>query len=233
VSGTGSIIPPHSKPLARKLMTSNKKFFAFSQPIDNFFKFGDRFHIVWKNIHSTFLGCSEFLETETGLTPANTIGLSDKDLIWGNRADQYRKDEEMTLNSRKTRCIYEIGKMINGEFAYLTFKTPMTSSSGLIEGIFQISFSLEQNSMVEITNWINKLGILAPNPMLLHLSNQVIVQQLSKREQECLFHLTHGKSAKEIAQSLGCSPRTIESHIDNIKFKLNCHSRSEIIDKVL
>ncbi|EKE00993.1 MAG: regulatory protein, LuxR family [uncultured bacterium] len=214
-------------------MTSNKKFFAFSQPINNFFKFGGELHIVWKDIHSTFLGCGDLLETETGLTSSNIVGLDDRDLIWADRADQYRKDEEEMLASRTTRCIHEPAKTVNGEVSLLTFKTPMTGSSGLIEGIFQISFILEQNPMLKVTKWINQLGILTPNPMLIPLSNQTIMQQLSKREQECFFHLSHGKSAKEIAQLLGCSPRTIESHIDNMKSKLDCRTRSELISKIV
>lgn len=209
----------------------NKKFFAFSRPIESFFKFGDKIHFVWKDINSVFLGCSDVLAIKSGLMTSNLIGLDDRDLIWRERAAQYRSDEKLVLNLKTTRCIQESLKTVNGDETILTFKTPMIDSSGFINGIFGICFTLKENSLLEAVNWINQLGILAVDPMLLPVPNQALMQQLSKREQECLYHLTHGKSVKEIAKLLVCSPRTIETHIDNMKAKLQCYTRSELVSK--
>ncbi len=48
---------------------------------------------------------------------------------------------------------------------------------------------------------------------------------LTPRELEVLALIGHGKSAKEIADILGCSPRTVERHRDSIGKKLNKHDR--------
>lgn len=53
---------------------------------------------------------------------------------------------------------------------------------------------------------------------------------LSEREMDCVFYLLRGNTAKQIAQQLQNSPRTIESLIENIKLKLNCTTKSEIIE---
>jgi DNA-binding CsgD family transcriptional regulator len=53
---------------------------------------------------------------------------------------------------------------------------------------------------------------------------------LSKREHEVLAHLARGKTAKQIGLQLDISRRTVEHHIQNIKYKTNCNSRSEIIN---
>ncbi|MDI9638686.1 helix-turn-helix transcriptional regulator [Geitlerinema splendidum] len=42
---------------------------------------------------------------------------------------------------------------------------------------------------------------------------------MSKREIECLFHVSKGKSMKEIALLLNLSPRTVESHLNSSKIK--------------
>jgi DNA-binding CsgD family transcriptional regulator len=42
---------------------------------------------------------------------------------------------------------------------------------------------------------------------------------LSKREMECLFHLSIGKSMKEVALLLKLSPRTVESYLNSSKTK--------------
>ncbi|MBL8676913.1 MAG: helix-turn-helix transcriptional regulator, partial [Alphaproteobacteria bacterium] len=54
--------------------------------------------------------------------------------------------------------------------------------------------------------------------------------QLSQREYECLKNLLIGKTMKETAQELKLSPRTIESYLNNIKIKINAHTKSEIIE---
>lgn len=56
---------------------------------------------------------------------------------------------------------------------------------------------------------------------------------LSVRQSECLFYLIRGKTAKTIGDRLHLSPRTIESHIEDIKIKLNCHSKQELIGKAI
>lgn len=52
---------------------------------------------------------------------------------------------------------------------------------------------------------------------------------LSPREYECLELLSHGEKIKSASQVLNISPRTIESHIDNIKRKLCIPTLSEAI----
>lgn len=54
-------------------------------------------------------------------------------------------------------------------------------------------------------------------------------QQLSKRERQCLKLLLEYKSAQETALILGLSTRTIEFYFENIKNKLSCHSKQELI----
>lgn len=51
----------------------------------------------------------------------------------------------------------------------------------------------------------------------------------SARETECMYHLSCGKSVKEIGSILGLSPRTIESYIVNVKNKTGCNNKSQII----
>jgi DNA-binding CsgD family transcriptional regulator len=48
---------------------------------------------------------------------------------------------------------------------------------------------------------------------------------LTPRELEVLALIGQGKSAKEIADTLGCSPRTVERHRDSIGKKLNKNDR--------
>jgi DNA-binding NarL/FixJ family response regulator len=52
---------------------------------------------------------------------------------------------------------------------------------------------------------------------------------MSLRESEILACLAKGRSSKQIAQELGLSVRTVESHRQNIKRKLNLDGQAELI----
>lgn len=52
--------------------------------------------------------------------------------------------------------------------------------------------------------------------------------QLTKREQDCLSHLLQGKTAKETAQILGLSHRTVEEYLNNIKRKCGLRYKRDL-----
>lgn len=69
-----------------------------------------------------------------------------------------------------------------------------------------------------------------------HIDNNLLVYNsnipFSQRESECIYLMLLGKTTKETARKLGISPRTVETHINNIKAKLNCISRSQILSLI-
>ncbi len=54
-------------------------------------------------------------------------------------------------------------------------------------------------------------------------------QSFSLREVQCMYLLSKGRTMKEIAKHLSLSPRTVETYINNVKNKIKCTSKSEII----
>lgn len=63
------------------------------------------------------------------------------------------------------------------------------------------------------------------------LNDYIQDYKFSTRELECLFFVLRGKTNKGIAGLLNLSPRTVESYIDQIKFKMGCLTREELIEK--
>ena len=53
---------------------------------------------------------------------------------------------------------------------------------------------------------------------------------ISKREAQCLYYMSQGKSVKQISKILNISNRTVESHISNIKVKTGINSKNIILD---
>ena len=56
---------------------------------------------------------------------------------------------------------------------------------------------------------------------------------LSKQEFNCAMGMIQGKTAKEIAEFLLLSKRTVESYVENMKIKMQCFSKSELISTLL
>ncbi|MCK4608138.1 MAG: helix-turn-helix transcriptional regulator [Gammaproteobacteria bacterium] len=53
---------------------------------------------------------------------------------------------------------------------------------------------------------------------------------LSSKEFNCLYYLARGYSQKEIGRTCGISDRTVESHLDKIKGKLNIYNKKKLIE---
>jgi DNA-binding CsgD family transcriptional regulator len=57
--------------------------------------------------------------------------------------------------------------------------------------------------------------------------------ELTSRERQIAACLVRGMTCKEIGKMLGLSPRTIESHVNNIKRRLDCSKKSALISRLL
>ncbi len=55
---------------------------------------------------------------------------------------------------------------------------------------------------------------------------------LTQREAECMINFLKDKTVSEAAAILELSPRTVEFYLKNIKVKLECRTKSELIHKV-
>jgi len=63
-----------------------------------------------------------------------------------------------------------------------------------------------------------------------HLTNEVV--KLSQREIQCICHLLNHKTAVETGVLMNISQRTVESYLDNVKSKLRCKNRLELVGKL-
>lgn len=72
-------------------------------------------------------------------------------------------------------------------------------------------------------------AICRDNPLAQWLKNY---ERLSKRETECLVLLTKYQTVPELAKELNISKRTVETHLERIKAKLQCRSKQELLIKL-
>ncbi len=95
----------------------------------------------------------------------------------------------------------------------------------------KMRFILPIKSQIEISlNEIKKIDKIniADSIQRLYLGDEFSNAYLTKREIEILFYLKKCKQVSDIAVKLGISARTAETHISNIKEKLNCKNLFEL-----
>lgn len=56
--------------------------------------------------------------------------------------------------------------------------------------------------------------------------------KITVREADCLLHFAKGKTICSTAKALNLSPRTVEYYLRNMKSKLKCYSKAELIEKI-
>ncbi len=55
----------------------------------------------------------------------------------------------------------------------------------------------------------------------------------TRREAQCMMQLLHGKTFKLTAEALNLSPRTVEYYVKNMKDKLGCRTKPQLIERVI
>lgn len=95
-------------------------------------------------------------------------------------------------------------------------------------------FAFRENMIISIDDEIKKRDFFAQTSIkkyILKIGSHS--GYLTQREFDCLNLLVKRKTAKEIAKALNLSSRTVEYYLERIKLKLNCDSRSQLIDLFL
>lgn len=152
------------------------------------------------------------------------------------RAAYYQKQDERVIQQRKELKILSLQSSGDTGELVLSFgiKKPLFNMAGEIIGTI--------GEFIDISNLLSPR--LFSNCIIFECLYGKKVQQfevsidnvyrdlgLSKKQSEVFFFLLRSKSTKEIAHILELSPRTIESYIDNIKNKLGCNNKNQLVEK--
>lgn len=193
-----------------------------------------------KDTDSVFVNFTHDLAKLVGWKSAeNAYGKTDYDFPCkaSEFASEFIRIDKIVLGSGKKMSTLDIQPYAEGWRLTLFEKTPIKDKNGNVVGTF--------NSGIDVT----QISLFKAYALLYKLDNQLMKQDLkpasyilteahsplplTEKQENCLFLLIRGKSIKEIAKILGISPRTVESHMESIKNRLDCRSKSDIIEKAM
>lgn len=218
--------------------------------------------VFWKNNNFEFIGCNLNFAKACGFDkPQDLIGKTDFDMPWKVRESKnFRKDDSKILNEGDSKFkIHETMRQARKNVTIKTSKVPLLNKNGNVRGVGGYFTELPEpinnrfksmhanqtsgNDIPIFTNAdteslsfpdiLDRLQIAFHMPlrrrhMLIHNCAPV-----STRELQCIFYLLNGDTAKMIAENLSLKPKTTQSYLENIKSKLNCQTKSELIKKVI
>jgi len=72
-----------------------------------------------------------------------------------------------------------------------------------------------------------------PGEVRLYLGKGYPGVYFTRREAQCMVMLLDGKTMKEVGGDLSLSSRTVEYYVKNMKMKMDCRTKSELVAAVL
>lgn len=187
--------------------------------------------IGWKDTEFKYVGANKHLLEMKGLKCVEEItGKTDHDILPQSQAenDIFQEQDLKVLSGEKISTVHED---VSTKIIYFMEKNPILDKNNKISGIIYYCRPWDKAEIFHLIKQIDsKFNINIQNYTLDHHQNAF---QLTERECECIFLLLRGKTAKTIATLLSLSKRTVESYIENIKNKMNCQNKAELIAKAL
>lgn len=156
------------------------------------------------------------------LDDAINMTVADFECEIADYVDDFKHYEQMCMHDRTEILLLSRVDAANGPCKILVCYKPVLNDKGKEEGAEvwgQALPNFEGFDLVKETS-------VTP---FCDASKQIQFERLSQREQECLYLLARGFTFDEIAKDFSISPRTVESHIKNIKKKLMVASRAELL----
>lgn len=150
--------------------------------------------------------CEAFAELASVESPRNVIGKKSDELIWQERAKHYFAEDKYAMKKGYYQGL-QIAQTTRGEARFLVTKIALYDRHGRLSGT---------------------TGSMS-NFQLLNTEDNT-PPELSCKESLILQYVALGYTAKQISEKLCRSRRTIESHIIQIKLKLNCKDRAALIE---
>ena len=189
--------------------------------------------LVCKTVNSEIIYCNDlFLKYAGAKFMDQVLGKTDINFPWGKYADYYRKYELDALNGKIYSAIHPAKDALGREILIFNTKAPRYNKEKKIVGLVGHVIEIVNPGMLQLNHLLKQTDIVQTEQKYIVGENPEGIK-LTCREEEILFYLLRGKSAKIMAKILGISPRTVEVHIDHLRFKFNCKTKNELFTQAV
>ena len=195
-----------------------------------------------KDLSLQFVDCNEEFSLMAGFgSIARCLGKGDLDVsafsMENNFSEVRGADQAIISSGEPMLGIVEAHEFLDGTVRQVcTDKYPLLNSYDEVVGVFGVCVPIQRcQSVCNFVHSYRGSGVLRENnkQQRIELLTSRGVCFLTGREFDCVVHLLRGKTAKAIGLALGISGRTVTTHLNNVKQKLHCHFKSDLITYVV
>lgn len=205
-----------------------------------------------------FITASDAYIVEAGFkNEEDIVGKTPSDMPWGHCYPLYKANNYLVKKNMKSMWFVEpLPISSNKKIDILSVKAPVISLENKMIGISGIGISVTNVPFDKIMSNL----LLAADQYNLSFDPKFIMQVISQisqsnnciyqwpkeskpfdyghvyftlREAQILHYLFNHYSAEKTAEKLEISKKTVEYHLANIKVKLNCLNKSQIVNKAV
>ncbi len=184
-----------------------------------------RIFIFAKDKNGKFLFCNEnHAEIAELDSPGQIIGKTDYNLFWRKNADHCCHGDRLTMKGENWVNATEKLTRYDGTFDICISKYKLLDEKNNCIGVVGSYYDIIKRGSVHLNHKEknNKTGKL-------YLGEHFFGEYFTSREYDVFKCLLMGMTAKHIARFHNISPKTAEYHIANIKRKLQCNYKRDII----
>lgn len=180
---------------------------------------------VWaKDKNFRYLYCNETYARAAGLdSPDQIKGKNDDEMPWRTLAEHFRAGDQAVLNGQICLNAPEVEMMADRVVDILVNESQLLNQRGECIGIVGSFVEMQSQQLMP------KIGQLNPISGCYELGPDLGNVYLTPTEVKILKKVLLGHSARQIGEAMFRSPKTIESHIENLKIKLGAGSKGELI----
>lgn len=197
-----------------------------------------------KDVNSRFIVANETMATLTGYRCANEImelrvRTEEFRCKTADMAEQLYAEDADIISQKKQAIFLGCTNFAVGDKQVLYgTKTPILDANNEVIAIIDHFMDITHSPLFNLSPILSSHGFFdsagqSKEQFSYLITNSIEKYNITDRQFDCIYYLLRGKPASKIGQLLNLSRRTIETHIDMLKRKLNCCSKSELIEKAL
>lgn len=189
---------------------------------------------VIKDLQSRFLYANPYCLNFLGYKNENcVIGRTDQDFLWSDFSELYQREERATIAGENQVSLVPSLDLAGNDVLFFSTRELITDDKNNPLGILCQARQIKHKSSLELSNLLFNTMPKKEKVKPLYFSRLELVRSLTQTEQECLFFLVRGHSAKMIADRLCRTKKTIEYHVENLKQKFHATSKFDLVTQAI
>ncbi len=205
--------------------------FIFIKDVDNHYLYSnDKYaHVMSYPDQNDLLGLTDEDASPHGMVIPEKYSVSEY--------SHYFKLEDERAFRNESFTVLDIHNFNGNMHVLITYKRPYYDDRGKVVGAMGQAIAIESPTIATVRRLLHN-SHLTVSPICCEnaenfFGEQISESYLSDSESQYIEHIAQGFTAKQIASKYSRSVRTIETHLDNAREKLQCNNRTELVAKAL